>query len=135
MFLLSAFSRRFSPSSFSFVALSRVTARTTSNVRPCRTRFCARVEDGSGVNSEGNLNGFAFGCKSFRKFQTEWIALTASLLPVVSNRRISLFSTALSASSRFQKHTKPVPRERPVLESIVILAYRSGPNALNLIMF
>jgi hypothetical protein len=61
-FRLSAFSRRFSPSSFSLPASSLVTARVTSSVRPCNTRLRAKVEDGSGVNIDGRVNGFFFGC-------------------------------------------------------------------------
>lgn len=41
-------------------------------------------------------------------------------------------ASALSASSFFQKQAKPVPRDRPVARSIVILAYRRGPNVRNL---
>lgn len=52
--------------------------------------------------------------------------------PVVSVRSSSLWATTLSASSTFQKHAKPVPRERPVATSIVIRAYRRGPNARKL---
>ena len=61
MLRLSAFSRIRSPSSLSLPATSRVTARTTSSVRPCRTRLCARLDEGSGVRIDGNEKGFFFG--------------------------------------------------------------------------
>lgn len=61
MFRLSALSRWRSPASFSFPASSRVTARVTSNVRPCKTKFWDIDAEGSGVSKEGNLNGFFLG--------------------------------------------------------------------------
>ena len=39
---------------------------------------------------------------------------------------------AASACSIFQKQTNPVPRDRPVALSMVILAYLNGPNERNL---
>src|SRR5579863_7474005 len=56
----------------------------------------------------------------------------ASESPVISARIILLCSITLSASARFQKQTKPVPRDRPVAGSTVIRAYRKGPNLRNL---
>jgi len=124
-FRLSAFSRFLSPSSLSFVASFLVTARTTSNVLPCRTRLCARLDEGSGVNIEGSLNGLGF-TYSRRISITDAICgamdPTVEVGPVVSRRKRSLFSTALSASSTFQKQTKPVPLDRPVSWSIVMRA-------------
>jgi hypothetical protein len=52
--------------------------------------------------------------------------------PMVSARIISLCSITLSATSLFQKQTKPVPRERSVPGSTVIRAYRRAPNVRNL---
>lgn len=134
MLRLSAFSRFLSPSSLSLPATSRVTALTQSSVRPCSTKLLARREDGSGVNIEGSVNGFLLGCYKCQLVDDCEMHNnhTASLDPVVCSRRSSHCSITLSASSLFQKHAKPVPRERPVVASIVIRAYRRGPNARNL---
>jgi hypothetical protein len=58
IFRLSAFSLILTPASRSVLAVSRVTARTTSSVRPWRTRLLASEDDGSGVRSDGALKGF-----------------------------------------------------------------------------
>lgn len=47
-----------SPSSFILPASSRVTARDTSSVRPCRTSLLVREDDGSAVSTVGRAKGF-----------------------------------------------------------------------------
>lgn len=89
---------------------------------------------------EGSEKGFFFGCcndngvRDLKALDSYGVIqeLTTVGWPVVSERRRSLCCTTRSASARFQKHAKPVPRERPVAPSMVIRAYRKGPKARNL---
>lgn len=88
--------------------------RTVSDLKPEYGRH-HQCEDANSV--------WAVIRKSWRDGRTG-----TELAPLPVSTLINLAcSTARSASSRFQKQTKPVPRDRPVALSMVILAYRRGP--------
>lgn len=125
-----------SPSSFMTPACSLVTALVTSKVLPWMTSLLARLDDGSTVRTDGRANGFLLGAAAVEAPTAVALAPVAPAVPYapVSACTRSASSIAASACSVFQKHTKPVPRDRPVDLSMVIRAYRRGPNVRNLVV-